>query len=119
MVKYQTAEQSRGKIMSRTFTVIAPVGEERIFAVDSKFVNWTATLKFFDAGGAEVVPSAGSVAVGGMVIGSGGYADFSASPIDATASGNYASGQAPLEKIKVSPSGIVGATSYQFSVTGA
>lgn len=107
--------------MSRQYKVRMAVGDTASMNVDSRFVNWIAAVTYFTDGTytTPTIPSAGSVTVSGHIPGAGDNSAFNNSPIDASDIAAYCSGSAPLDSVRITGSGIIGATHMEVTVTGA
>lgn len=84
--------------------------------VNPSFNRVFVCVKYFN-NGVEVTPSAGVINVTGRPNGAGGYGILDGSPIDCTDTSYYVSTDVPLDSISVTPSGIVGATDYEITIT--
>lgn len=93
---------------------IAPVTDVVEVTVPNEFDKAYMGVRFYDASGNEVTPTAGSVDVSTMSDVSEGYT--SKGTISATTPDTVVEVTGPLEKVKFTPSGITGAVDYRASV---
>lgn len=105
--------------MSNSYQKKALVSETITMDVDKRFYNWTATVSYYsNVDETPAVPSGGTIAVTGLIPGATGYSDFNLSPLDCTNISDYCTAGVPLSGVKITPTGVTGATHYKVTITG-
>ena len=105
--------------MSTIYQAQGAIGATLTIAVDPRFWNFTAAVRYYSDVNltVPVFPTSGSLAIAGHVPGNGGNSAFSDSPIAANASGDFASAISPLDSVVATPSSITGNSVAYYRVT--